>query len=157
MHLQLILYIDIFVSKNSVKYCVFHFLGKSSPTATYILITGSGDCGISWMPVNAARACVVPERSSVSCCHREGSRRGGDTSSDTAAKMSTCFSKFSAYTMTQLNEILEDDIKLSNMVQEMDEVRGAERLFTPALATDSVTVFPLLSVPSVLLGERLRK
>lgn len=30
---------------------------------------------------------------------------------------------FSSYTMTQLNEILEDDEKLTKMIQEMDEVR----------------------------------
>ena len=36
--------------------------------------------------------------------------------------MSSFSDKFSAYTMTQLNEILEDDEKLTQMVQEMDEV-----------------------------------
>ena len=36
--------------------------------------------------------------------------------------MSSFSNKFSAYTMTQLNEILEDDEKLTKMVQEMDEV-----------------------------------
>lgn len=36
--------------------------------------------------------------------------------------MSSFADKFSAYTMTQLNEILEDDEKLTQMVQEMDEV-----------------------------------
>lgn len=36
--------------------------------------------------------------------------------------MSNFSNKFSGYTMTQLNEILEDDEKLTKMVQEMDEV-----------------------------------
>lgn len=36
--------------------------------------------------------------------------------------MSSFYNKFSGYTMTQLNEILEDDEKLTKMVQEMDEV-----------------------------------
>ena len=38
--------------------------------------------------------------------------------------MTTFTPKLSAYTMTQLNELLEDDEKLSNIVQEMDEVRA---------------------------------
>lgn len=37
--------------------------------------------------------------------------------------MSAFSSKFGAYTMTQLNEFLEDDEKLTKMIQEMDEVR----------------------------------
>ena len=36
--------------------------------------------------------------------------------------MSSFPNKFGAYTMAQLNEILEDDEKLTKMVQEMDEV-----------------------------------
>lgn len=36
--------------------------------------------------------------------------------------MSSFSNKLSTYTMTQLNEILEDDEKLTKMVQEMDEV-----------------------------------
>lgn len=31
-------------------------------------------------------------------------------------------SKFSSYSMTQLNELLEDDDKLNEIVKEMDEV-----------------------------------
>lgn len=34
---------------------------------------------------------------------------------------------FGAYTMTQLNEILEDDDKLTKMVYEMDEVGSASQ------------------------------
>lgn len=37
-------------------------------------------------------------------------------------KMSNFNNIFGAYTMTQLNEILEDDDKLTKMVYEMDEV-----------------------------------
>lgn len=33
-------------------------------------------------------------------------------------------SKFSLYSMTQLNELLEDDDKLSEIVKDMDEVRA---------------------------------
>lgn len=36
--------------------------------------------------------------------------------------MSLFPNKFGAYTMTQLNEILEDDEKLTKMVLEMEEV-----------------------------------
>lgn len=36
--------------------------------------------------------------------------------------MSSFFNKLSEYTLVQLNEILEDDEKLTKMVQEMDEV-----------------------------------
>ncbi|XP_071338061.1 VPS37B subunit of ESCRT-I a [Trachinotus anak] len=41
--------------------------------------------------------------------------------------MSSFSNKFSAYTMTQLNEILEDDEKLTKMVQEMDEMQGVQQ------------------------------
>uniref|UniRef100_A0A8C9XN84 VPS37B subunit of ESCRT-I b n=1 Tax=Sander lucioperca TaxID=283035 RepID=A0A8C9XN84_SANLU len=41
--------------------------------------------------------------------------------------MSSFFNKFSAYTMTQLNEILEDDEKLTKMVQEMDEMQEVQQ------------------------------
>lgn len=44
------------------------------------------------------------------------------TRPDPRAKMSNFSNKFGAYTMTQLNEILEDDDKLTKMVHEMDEV-----------------------------------
>lgn len=43
--------------------------------------------------------------------------------------MSSFSNKFDGYTMTQLNEILEDDSKLTKMVNEMDEVRGALSAF----------------------------
>lgn len=38
--------------------------------------------------------------------------------------MSAFSDKFSAHTKTQLEEILEDDEKLTKMVLEMEEVRG---------------------------------
>ncbi|XP_072244666.1 VPS37B subunit of ESCRT-I a [Leuresthes tenuis] len=41
--------------------------------------------------------------------------------------MSSFSNKFSAYTMTQLNEILEDDEKLSKMVHEMDEMQEVQQ------------------------------
>uniref|UniRef100_A0A8C7XQS5 VPS37B subunit of ESCRT-I n=1 Tax=Oryzias sinensis TaxID=183150 RepID=A0A8C7XQS5_9TELE len=41
--------------------------------------------------------------------------------------MSSFSNKFSGYTMTQLNEILEDDEKLTKMVQEMDEMQEVQQ------------------------------
>ncbi|XP_070690523.1 VPS37B subunit of ESCRT-I a [Pempheris klunzingeri] len=41
--------------------------------------------------------------------------------------MSNFPNKFDAYTMTQLNEILEDDEKLTKMVQEMDEMQDVQQ------------------------------
>lgn len=41
--------------------------------------------------------------------------------------MSSFNDKFGAYTMTQLNEILEDDEKLTKMVQEMDEMQDVQQ------------------------------
>ncbi|XP_072290209.1 VPS37B subunit of ESCRT-I a [Eucyclogobius newberryi] len=41
--------------------------------------------------------------------------------------MSSLPDNFSGYTMTQLNEILEDDEKLTKMVQEMDEMRDVQQ------------------------------
>ncbi|XP_029296506.1 VPS37B subunit of ESCRT-I a [Cottoperca gobio] len=41
--------------------------------------------------------------------------------------MSSFSNKFSAYTMTQLNEILEDDEKLTKMVQEMEEMQEVQQ------------------------------
>lgn len=46
----------------------------------------------------------------------------GQQKRTTAVKMSLFPNKFSAYTMTQLNEFLEDDEKLTKMVLEMEEV-----------------------------------
>ncbi|CAN9512874.1 unnamed protein product [Ophioblennius macclurei] len=41
--------------------------------------------------------------------------------------MSTFTDKFSGYTMTQLNEVLEDDEKLTKMVHEMDEMQEVQQ------------------------------
>lgn len=52
--------------------------------------------------------------------------------------MSVNGNKFSSLTLVQLNELLDDDEKLSNMIQEMDEVRisvlfeGTTNIITPA-------------------------
>ncbi|XP_068594595.1 VPS37B subunit of ESCRT-I a [Brachionichthys hirsutus] len=45
-------------------------------------------------------------------------------------------SRFSAYTMTQLNEILEDDEKLTQMVQKMDEMQGVQQSKEMTLASN---------------------
>ncbi|XP_004565850.1 VPS37B subunit of ESCRT-I a [Maylandia zebra] len=41
--------------------------------------------------------------------------------------MSSFFNKLSGYTLVQLNEILEDDEKLTKMVQEMDEIQEVQQ------------------------------
>ncbi|XP_033935189.1 VPS37B subunit of ESCRT-I a [Pseudochaenichthys georgianus] len=41
--------------------------------------------------------------------------------------MSSFNEKFSSYTMSQLNEVLEDDEKLSDMVQDMEEMQGVQQ------------------------------
>ncbi|KAF3850454.1 hypothetical protein F7725_012226 [Dissostichus mawsoni] len=41
--------------------------------------------------------------------------------------MSSFNEKFSSYTMSQLNEVLEDDEKLSDMVQDMEEMHGVQQ------------------------------
>lgn len=41
--------------------------------------------------------------------------------------MSSFFNKLSEYTLVQLNEILEDDEKLTKMVQEMDEIQEVQQ------------------------------
>ncbi|KAM4578957.1 VPS37B subunit of ESCRT-I a [Fundulus diaphanus] len=50
--------------------------------------------------------------------------------------MSSFSTKFSGYTMTQLNELLEDDEKLSKMVQEMDEMQGVQQTKEKTLANN---------------------
>ncbi|KAM4746290.1 VPS37B subunit of ESCRT-I a [Anableps anableps] len=50
--------------------------------------------------------------------------------------MSSFSSKFSGCTMTQLNEFLEDDEKLSKMVQEMDEMQGVQQNKEKTLANN---------------------
>lgn len=67
---------------------------------------------------------LVPVKEAQSAVTIWEARRGttDEEKRTTRAKMSSFSNKFGAYTMTQLNEILEDDEKLSKMVQEMDEV-----------------------------------
>lgn len=50
--------------------------------------------------------------------------------------MSSFTSKFGEYTMTQLNEILEDDEKLTKMVQEMDEMQDVQQTKEKTLASN---------------------
>lgn len=68
------------------------------------------------------------------CCLFSGSRKLGEVKAlhrkdprgkerNTAVtEMSGFGNKFSSYSMTQLNELLEDDDKLNSIVQEMEEV-----------------------------------
>ncbi|KAM9858063.1 VPS37B subunit of ESCRT-I a [Aulostomus maculatus] len=50
--------------------------------------------------------------------------------------MSSFSNNFSGYTMTQLNEILEDDEKLTKMVQEMDEMQDVQQSKDTTLANN---------------------
>ncbi|XP_029961070.1 VPS37B subunit of ESCRT-I a [Salarias fasciatus] len=50
--------------------------------------------------------------------------------------MSTFSDKFSAYTMAQLHEIIEDDEKLTKMVQEMDEMQEVQQSKERTLANN---------------------
>lgn len=71
--------------------------------------------------------------------------------------MSSFTSKFSEYTMSQLNEILEDDEKLTNMIQEMDEVSETLQCCLP-LATDSLfSVCPFVVLSFNTACSHLRK
>lgn len=65
---------------------------------------------------------VLPEK--LSQLSQTEARRGtvAEEKHTTTVKMSSFSNKFSEYTLTQLNEILEDDEKLTKMIQEMDEV-----------------------------------
>ncbi|XP_029915285.1 VPS37B subunit of ESCRT-I a [Myripristis murdjan] len=50
--------------------------------------------------------------------------------------MSSFSDKFSAYTMTQLNELLEDDEKLTKIVQEMEEMQDVQQSKEMTLASN---------------------
>ncbi|KAG7490386.1 hypothetical protein JOB18_034461 [Solea senegalensis] len=50
--------------------------------------------------------------------------------------MSNFSNKFDAHTMTQLNEFLEDDEKLTKMIQEMDEMQGVQQSKDMTLANN---------------------
>ncbi|XP_069022339.1 VPS37B subunit of ESCRT-I a, partial [Embiotoca jacksoni] len=73
--------------------------------------------------------------------------------------MSSFSNKFNGYTMTQLNEILEDDDKLSKMVQEMDEMQEVQQskertlVNNRTLAEQNLTLQPRLE----RLKEQLTK
>lgn len=71
-----------------------------------------------------AQCPLLPVREAQSAVTTWEANRGniGEREHKITAKMSSFYNKFSGYTMTQLNEILEDDEKLTKMVQEMDEV-----------------------------------
>lgn len=58
----------------------------------------------------------------------------GQRERTTATKMSVFPNKFGSYTRTQLDEILEDDEKLTKMVLEMEEVSEAVVFFPPVYA-----------------------
>ncbi|KAA8592089.1 VPS37B subunit of ESCRT-I a isoform X1 [Etheostoma spectabile] len=64
--------------------------------------------------------------------------------------MSSFFNKFSAYTMAQLNEILEDDEKLTKMVQEMDEMQEVQQSKEQTLANNRT-----LAEQNLILQPRL--
>lgn len=66
------------------------------------------------LPVKEAQSAVT-----IWARREEGAQARRNT---TRAKMSSFSTKFGGYTMTQLNEFLEDDEKLLKMVQETDEV-----------------------------------
>ncbi|CAL8248331.1 unnamed protein product [Merluccius merluccius] len=50
--------------------------------------------------------------------------------------MTNFANKFSAYTMTQISELLEDEEKLSDIVQEMDEMQGVQQSKDTTLASN---------------------
>lgn len=103
-----------------------------SPHLDYCSI--DAHCGVSrelqyfWQHVKAALGLylpwLLPVREAQSAVTFWKARRGitGEEKHTRRAKMSSFSDKFSAYTMTELNEILEDDEKLTQMVQAMDEV-----------------------------------
>lgn len=74
------------------------------------------------LPVSAARSAVTLRTASGRLTGADTNTHTQTTRPDPRAKMSNFSNKFGAYTMTQLNEILEDDDKLTKMVHEMDEV-----------------------------------
>lgn len=87
-------------------------------SAPYFRTGREGSSGL--LPVSAVRSAVTHSK-----------RRANDTRTRSLThaltrtprgKMSNFNNIFGAYTMTQLNEILEDDDKLTKMVYEMDEV-----------------------------------
>lgn len=74
--------------------------------------------------------------------------------------MSNFSNKFSGYTMTQLNEILEDDEKLTKMVQEMDEMQDVQQskemtlVNNRTLAEQNLALQPRLELKKEQLTKR---
>uniref|UniRef100_A0A8C6U3P4 VPS37 C-terminal domain-containing protein n=1 Tax=Neogobius melanostomus TaxID=47308 RepID=A0A8C6U3P4_9GOBI len=74
--------------------------------------------------------------------------------------MSSFNNKFDGYTMTQLNEILEDDEKLTKMVQEMDEMQDVQQSKETTLANNrtlaeqNLTLQPNLELQKEQLTKR---
>ncbi|XP_041644028.1 VPS37B subunit of ESCRT-I a [Cheilinus undulatus] len=74
--------------------------------------------------------------------------------------MSSLNSKFSDYTMTQLNEFLEDDEKLTKMVQEMDEMQEVQNskektlVSNRTLAEQNLALQPRLELKKEQLTKR---
>ncbi|XP_026177950.1 VPS37B subunit of ESCRT-I a [Mastacembelus armatus] len=74
--------------------------------------------------------------------------------------MSSFSNRFSAYTMTQLNEILEDDEKLTKMVQDMDEMQDVQQnkektlINNRTLAEENLSLQPRLEHKKEQLTKR---
>ncbi|XP_077377059.1 VPS37B subunit of ESCRT-I a [Festucalex cinctus] len=74
--------------------------------------------------------------------------------------MSSFSNKFSEYTLTQLNEILEDDEKLTKMIQEMDEMQEVQQskettlVNNRTLAEENLALQPGLELKKETLTKR---
>ncbi|XP_049572531.1 VPS37B subunit of ESCRT-I a [Syngnathus scovelli] len=74
--------------------------------------------------------------------------------------MSSFSNKFSEYTLTQLNEMLEDDEKLTKMIQEMDEMQEVQQskektlVSNRTLAEENLTLQPGLELKKETLIKR---
>ncbi|XP_019740759.1 VPS37B subunit of ESCRT-I a [Hippocampus comes] len=74
--------------------------------------------------------------------------------------MSSFSNKFSEYTLTQLNEILEDDEKLTKMIQEMDEMQEVQQskettlVNNRTLAEENLALQPGLELKKDTLTKR---
>ncbi|XP_054630640.1 VPS37B subunit of ESCRT-I a [Dunckerocampus dactyliophorus] len=74
--------------------------------------------------------------------------------------MSTFTNKFSEYTLTQLNEMIEDDEKLSKMIKEMDEMQEVQQskettqVNNRTLAEENLALQPRLELKKEQLSKR---
>lgn len=84
------------------------------------------------LPVNEAQSAVTIWKARGRIAGEERQNRSWRNKRE---KMTSFSNKFGAYTMTQLNEILEDDEKLTKMVHEMDEVCLPAAFCRPMLAS----------------------